>query len=285
MRIVTFIKLVAALVVLCVVAATAYLVLNFRERVLVPAPATEDVAKMLEESEMPDLDPGERVFQRALEMVALGQREQAKEKLLYIFNFHPTSPSAGEARRILGEMNLDVLMSTESMEGKEVHKVAKGDSYIGIAAKHQTTVEAVMYFNGLTTLGNLFPGDELVVMPLNFRVTIEPHRRTLSLWQKDKLLKEYPLVRAEATGVAAMTTKVEGKAGFSHGKKVNPTDVGYREAEKMITLAKTPLQIRGLGEAQGEEPGRGFFVSAPDMEELVLLLRPGNEVEIRLSAR
>jgi hypothetical protein len=30
----------------------------------------------------------------------------------------------------------------------------------------------------------------------------------------------------------------------------------------------------------GEDPGKGFFLSGPDMEELALVLRVGNEVEI-----
>jgi LysM repeat protein len=285
MRIVTFIKILAAMVVLAVIGATGYLVHAVKDEVLTSAPAAEDVSKMLEETELPDVDPGERVFQRALEMVAMGERAEAKDKLLYIFNFHPASPSAGEARRILGEMNLDEILSTESMDGKSTHKVVRGDSYLKIAAKNDTTLEAIMYFNGLTSLEGLFPGDELVVMPLNFRLIIEPGRRTLSLWQKDKLLKEYPLVRPVAPGVVAMTTKIESKAAFANGKKLSATDPGLRDAQKMLTLARTQLHLQGLSALEGEDPGRGFFLSAPDMEELTLLMRPGNEVEIRVSSR
>ena len=37
--------------------------------------------------------------------------------------------------------------------------------------------------------------------------------------------------------------------------------------------------------AEEEEPGRGFFLNRPDMEELALLLRVGNEVELRHGGR
>jgi len=285
MRIVTFIKILAAIAVLAVMATTGYILREAqRGGVILPDPNRDMADELPEASNLPDVDPGERFFQRALEMVAMGKREQAKEKLLYILNFHPTSPSAGEARRILGEMNLDEILSTESMEGKSTHKVVRGDSFFGIAGKNQTTLEAIVYFNGLTSLDALFPGDELVVMPLNFHLVIEPGRKMLSLWRGDKMLKEYPMVRSEAAA-PAMTTKIAGKSGIVGSKKVAATDPAFRSSQKALTLSKTPLMIRGHNPADGEETGRGFFVSAADMEELSLLLRPGNDVEIRSSAR
>lgn len=285
MRIVTFIKILAAILVLAVMAGTGYILLEAQKvGVILPDPSSDLADELPEASNLPDVDPGERFFQRALEMIAMGKREQAKEKLLYILNFHPSSPSAGEARRILGEMNLDEILSTDSKEGKSIHKVVRGDSFFGIAGKNQTTLEAIIYFNRLTSLDALFPGDELVVMPLNFHLVIEPGRKMLSLWRGDKMLKEYPLVRSE-TAPPAMTTQVEGKSGIANGKKVSATDPAFRNAQKSISLSKTPLQIRGHRAGDGEETGRGFFVSAADMEELSLLLRSGNGVEIRASAR
>jgi hypothetical protein len=285
MRIVTFIKILAAIAVLAVMAGTGYILREAQKvGVILPDPSRDKIDELPEASNLPDVDPGERFFQRALEMVAMGKRDQAKEKLLYILNFHPSSPSAGEARRILGEMNLDEILSTESMEGKSKHKVVRGDSFLGIAGKNNTTLEAIIYFNGLTSLDALFPGDELVVMPLNFHLVVEPGRRMLSLWRGDKMLKEYPMVRSEPTA-AALTTKIEGKSGLAGGRKVAATDPAFRNAQKSLTLAKTQLQIRGHNPADGPESGRGFFVSSADMEELSLLLRPGNEVEIRSSAR
>jgi len=61
---------------------------------------------------------------------------------------------------------------------------------------------------------------------------------------------------------------------------------GFRESEKSISLAKTGLQIRAMPpEAGGGALQKGFYIAPEDMEELWLVTRPGNEVEIRLPAR
>ena len=95
--------------------------------------------------------------------MATGQFDDAREKLLFIVNFYPLSNSAAEARRLLGELNLDEILSTDVMEGKSVHTVVSGDSFLKIANKYDTTLDCIMHLNGLQRLDRLHPGDELVV--------------------------------------------------------------------------------------------------------------------------
>ena len=45
------------------------------------------------------------------------------------------------------------------------------------------------------------------------------------------------------------------------------------------------LQLRESAEVDENEYGRGFFLSGTDMEELALLLRVGNEVEVRFAKK
>lgn len=278
MGIMTFIKILAGLVVLGVIGATAWVVWQAKQSIGAPQVEQERVMSMLEAAEMPDIEPGERAFQKAHELIALGRAKEAKEKLLYIVNFYPTSPSAPEARRILGEMNMDDLLSTEQMEGKGMHTVKRGESFLAIANATQSTLDCLMHLNGLLDLNRLHPGDELVVMPLNLRVTIDAGRKALTLWDGGRFVKEYPLLAADA-GVGAQRTTIEGKGGVAGERRVQPGMDGYRESSKRITLAKGGLLI-GEMPAAGESPGRGFFLSGPDIEELALVLRVGNEVEI-----
>ena len=83
----TFFKLLAGLAVLAVMACTAMLAYHivvapvggiFEK--LIPNPsevvgrqADADFAKMLDSAELPDIDPGEKVFQKAHELLALGK--------------------------------------------------------------------------------------------------------------------------------------------------------------------------------------------------------------------
>jgi hypothetical protein len=51
----------------------------------------------------------------------------------------------------------------------------------------------------------------------------------------------------------------------------------------VLILDHQGLQLREVVEADEENPGRGFFLCESDMEELALLLRVGNEVEVRFT--
>ena len=199
---------------------------------------------------------------------------------------YPRSKAAPEARRIVGEMHLDEVLSGANMQNKKVYKVMRGDSYLGIAAKHDTNLDMILYLNGLMDLKSLQPGDELVVMPLGFRVLVEPKREALSLWDGGVFIKEYPLRAVVGAPGGDQKTTIAKKSAVQGGRAHAPATDGYRGASKVLTVERMPLVIAALPD-DGVTDGlaRGFYLSAPDMEELALLTRPGNEVEIRSTAR
>jgi len=296
MSIWAFVKLLASLVVLAVIGFTAMLAYHvtveplggvFEE--IIPNPTEvvrgqvdADFAKMLDSAELPDLEPGEKAFQKAHELIALGQLPQAREKLNAIINVFPTTTSAPVARRIVGEMNLDEILSISHMEGKQTHVVKSGDSFFGIVAKNKTTLELLMHLNGLTSFGRIQPGDEFIVMPLDFRLLITPSRKTISVWDGGRFIREYPIVEITVPGtISPQRTTIDSKSALaSGGRKVQPLVKEYISAEKSIQLAKSSLQIRSFNEDDDDRP-RGIYLNRLDMEELNLLTRSGNEVEIR----
>ena len=240
------------------------------------------------DASLPEIDPGAKVFEKARELIAVGDLASARERLLMVVNIYPRSKSAPEARRIVGEMNLDDLLSAAHMDGKEIHVVRPGESFLGIAAKHKTTLDCIMHLNGLMDLQGLRPGEELVVMPLELRVLIEPARKTLSLWEGGRFIREYPLVSMDlGSQKGGLRTKISSKAGIAGDRRVTPGMKNYRESEKVFALEKSSLQIRSIDPAaevrtrEDLSPGPGFHLAVEDAEELALLLRPGNEVEIR----
>lgn len=294
MRIWFFVKLIAFLVVAGVMTFTGMLAYHVLVQPLggvfekiIPNPAEivrgeadADFAKMLDSAEMPDIDPGEKAFQKAHELLAMDQYAEAREKLSAIVTRFPTSPSAPLARRIVGDMNMDEVLSTAFKEGKTTHVVKRGDSFLGIAGKNQTTLDMILYLNGMFEFSGLQPGDELIVMPLNYRLLIEPQRKAVSVWDGGKFLREYPILRIDGGALKSQKTTIESKVALAGTKRVQPMAKEYRGAMKMIQLSKVPMPI--LGDYPGDdEPPNGIFLSVPDIEELNLLTRTGNEVEIR----
>lgn len=297
MRLWTLIKLVAGAVVLAVTVFTVMLAWHvqreplggiFSELVPVQFDPRPVVNLPQADATLPEIDPGAKVFEKARELIAIGDLAGAREKLRTVVSVYPRSKAAPEARRIVGEMNLDDLLSASRMEGKTVHVVRSGESFLGIAAKHNTTLDCIMHLNGLLDLKGLHPGEELIVMPLELRVQIDPSRKVLSLWDGGRFVKEYPLRAMDLAGLkGALRTKIASKSGLVGNRRVTPGMKDYRDSAKMFALEKSPLQIRGLPpEEEAEDgadlsPGAGFHLAVEDIEELALLLRPGNEVEIR----
>lgn len=290
----TLVKIIAALCVMAVMAFTGMLAWHVAVEPLggvfsrlIPDPARigdgrsdADFAKMLDSAEMPDIDPGEKSFQKAHELLALGKLDEAREKLTAIVNVYPSSASAPVARRIVGEMNLDEILSSAHMRGKQVHVVKRGDSFLGIAAKYNTTIDCLMHLNSMMELKGIQPGDELIVMPLDFRLLVEPRRKTVSLWQGGRFIREYPALHMAAVTAGAQRGTIQSKFAELDGKRVTPQSRDYREANKVIQTAKPQLQIRAWID-ESEKPSGGILLRPQDMEEINLLTRVGNEVEIR----
>lgn len=240
----------------------------------------EDFAKLLDAAEMPDFEPGDRAFTKAHELIALGKIPEGREKLMAIVNFFPTSTAAPKARRIVGEMNLDEILSSDFTEGKSDYEVKRGDSYFAIASRNDTSLDILMHLNGMMELKNLQPGDDLQLMPLNYRILIEPQRQSVSLWDGAKFVCEYTIVSMDGVNLSSGKTVIASRRATLDGSSISPTAKNYRASSKSIVLKSPPLQIFPY-DADEESPPHGIFLRVPDMEELFLLTRTGNEVEIR----
>lgn len=240
----------------------------------------EDFAKFLDSAEMPDFEPGDRAFQKAHELIAMGKIPEGREKLMAIVNVFPSSPSAPTARRIVGQMNLDEILSSAFPEGKTNYEVKRGDSYFAIASRHDTSLDMLMHLNGMMELQNLQPGDDLQILRLNFRLLIEPQRKAISLWEGARFICEYPVMKISGSMPNSGKTVIASRRATIDGRNVPPTERDYRTTSKSIQFKNPPLQILPFDEID-ETPPSGLFLSVPDIEELFLLTRTGNEVEIR----
>lgn len=293
MRLWTFFKFCAALCVMGIMALTGMLAYHITVKPLggifseiVPDPvriggghSDDELAKMLESPDMPDIDPGEKTFQKAHELLAMGKVSEAHEKLLTIINVFPNSPTAPTARRIVGEINLDEVLSTSHMDGKQIHLVKRGDSLLGVAARYKTTIDCIMHLNSMMELPRLQPGQELVVMPLEFRLLIESRRNSVSLWQGGKFMRDYQVMQMP-NKLLPQRTVISSKTAEIEGRRILPETKEYRSAQKIITLEKPILQIRSWNSAE-EKPAGSIILAPADMEEIALLTRVSNEVEIR----
>ena len=286
------IKAIATLVVLAAVVGTGYLMNEYTGTVKDMPGAMQEYQREIELSlkhkaelgSQSDSEPGEKAFQRAKELLAMESMHEAEDKLKYIVSYYPAAESASEARRILGEMNVDRLLDPDWREGKKEITVKRGDTFTRIIRQNKTTMDSLIHLSKLMRADHrsLHPGDKLTVMPLDMRLVINIRRKTLTVWREGEFIKEYPLQKIAYKGKATSRhLKVGSILGEVDGKMYPSHMEPYRNAQKVIFLSDKSLAIRTFSADNADDMHLGFFLSEADMEEIPLLLRSGNDVEIK----
>ncbi|MBT8037861.1 MAG: LysM domain-containing protein [Verrucomicrobiae bacterium] len=292
MRIILIIKAIAGSLVLGAMGGTAYLMQEYTGTVTeMPGTVMEqqrqvelNLKQKAEQGIKADNEPGEKAFKRAKDLLAMGSMAAAEEKLKYIVSFYPSAMCAPAARKILGEINVDRLLDPDWKKGKSVIQVKSGDTFTRIVRQNKTTMDSLVHLSKLMRADHrsLHPGDKLTVMPLEMRVVIDLRRKTLTLWRGEEFIKEYPVKKVAYRGKAAVKRlKIDSIRGW-HGGKVYPSHAEeYTGSNKVITLSDKSLAIRAVSDENQDDMAMGFLLSRADVEELPLLLRPSNDIEIR----
>jgi hypothetical protein len=286
------ISVIAALVVTLVIAKRALLgseelkpPVN-RLEALIPvdeasAEAVSALVAKLEVENLPDVTPGERAFESARELLIKRDYIAAEEKLKYVNTYYPTAASAPEARRILGEMNMDRLFSGKEFAELKQYKVQRGDSFYKIVRENDTNLDLLMFLNDLKRIDRLRPGDVFTVMPLHFRLVIDMPRKVLSIWDGTRYIKGYEIKYSSLPkGTQVKETKLIAIEAQSKEGRVKQPSGHYRSAEKVLVIKSPQAEIQPY-KGTPEEGIAGLYLNEVDLEELALLLRAGNSVEIR----
>jgi hypothetical protein len=252
---------------------------------------SEVLDKIVVDGENGNFVPGQREYDRSLELLAMDRKDEAVEKLLFIQNLYSDSENGAEARRILGEINLDEILSIENMSNKMIYTIKPGEGYLNVANNSRTTLDCMMFLNGLLEMSPLHVGDELVVMSLNFKLVVDLAKRRIELFRPDEekkehiFVKDYPIMKLDLASLRGKSihSKISRKQGEINGEVVRPALSGYRHATKVLGFkaGRHFIQMRPVPERDEEDPGRGIFLMNSDMEELSMLIRIGNEVEIK----
>ncbi|HEY1050090.1 MAG TPA: LysM peptidoglycan-binding domain-containing protein, partial [Prosthecobacter sp.] len=127
--------------------------------------------------------------------------------------------------------------------------VQPGNTLLGIATKHDTTVDSIVRMNGLMST-MLQPGDHLTIIPMDFHLVVDVSSKEIILMRKVGE-KQYPFKFYQAKDIrlppgtrVPLETKLAGKNASIDGKTVPSTDSNYAAAEKWISAQKPGIVIR-----------------------------------------
>lgn len=281
---------------------------------LVESQVEKDIAAM-KGKDRPRIDPGLRRFEAAVGLIREGQIDAGRDALYKLRQQFPDSAACPEAMRIIGEINMDQLYSHNHKAGKKDYIVQPGNTLLGIATKHDTTVDSIIRMNSLlSTL--LQPGDHLTLIPMDFHLGVDVSNKQVMLLRKvgDKeyLFKAYDAkeVRLPANLRLPVQMELSGKNASFEGKTTLSTDPNYAAAEKWISASKPgsttsgivlrtppvakaiPVEAPMATVATGATPDAmpapapsaaaetGIFLSREDIEELFALVRRGSKLSL-----
>ncbi|MEO0416494.1 MAG: LysM peptidoglycan-binding domain-containing protein, partial [Verrucomicrobiota bacterium] len=228
-------------------------------------------------------DIGKRHFDGAISLIKEGELISARDRLVYLLTYFPESPSAFEARRILGEINMDLLISKQPMPGKSEYIVKRGDALVSIARRSKTTIDYIMRSNGKTT-ALIYPDEKLVVSELDHNVLIDLKSNLLTIQKGEEFVKQYAILDTNLPpSVRSKTsTSVSEKVAWYDGRAVNFTDKNYLHCTKWIRTGKTGLFIRqhrpDVKVEEGSAKPFGVMIAGSDLEELFTVLTNGSVV-------
>tara|TARA_R110002096_G_scaffold23696_7_gene75368 strand:- start:1972 stop:2817 length:846 start_codon:yes stop_codon:yes gene_type:complete len=231
--------------------------------------------------EKPDL--GKRHFDKALGLLKEGELVSGRDLLLYLMDYYPESNTYDEARRVAGELNLDLLISKVPQPGKTQHVVRRGEALVTIARRNSTTIDYIMRANGKTN-ALIYPDEELTVYPLDFSVEIDLEEGVITVYSDGDFFKEYQVIDTNlpADVAAPVSTSISEKVAWDIDRPVNFSDANYLNCSKWARTGKLGLFIRekSVDSSSGGSAPYGVMVSKSDMEEIFTILRVGTEVRL-----
>ncbi len=199
-----------------------------------------------------------------------------------------------DVERLLGQINLNLLLSPESMPEKVDYLVQEGDSLERIAKKFGTTVELIRQSNGLGR-HVIHPGDRLRIFQAPLTLEVSKSRNDLVLKANGVFFKRYLVGTGQYGKTPAGTFVIADKIAEPPWWRPDGKMIPYGDKENVLgtrwmsiaAVGDTP-SVKGYGihgtwepETLGKQASAGCVrLANSDVEELFLLTPVGAGVVI-----
>ena len=226
-------------------------------------------------------------FQAAAKLREEGKLADARVALTAYLQKYPNAPRAEEAKDLLGDVNIAILLSKYPSPEKEEYIVKSGDVLARVANKMKTTPELIMRTNNLS--GTMLRiGDRLLISRPEFSIFIQRKAQTVVLLDKGAFFKRYRVrtVKLGPKQAPRITTKVAEVLAWQNGKRVGFGTKEYVGSVRWIRLAAPGYYLYAEPEPNRPQPGgvppppTGLGMVAHDVEELSGLVSSKTAVTI-----
>lgn len=271
-------KIFAAVIALIVLAGTVGGAFYAWEKIFkTDMVSRQEINKVLKDQSSKS-DPGEPVYQEAMQMIRHNDLDAAREKLKQLIRIYRDSESYADARRVLGEMNMDRIFSRSPMPGKLEFTVKNESGLEAIVNKSRSTIPFVKRINNLGSTV-IHPGDRLILFPLDFSIEVRPSQMKVILLHNGEYFKDYVIVDIKLVAGTKLpaATVIASKRAYLGEKAVRDSDAHYSMARKWLQTAGSPSRpgiiFCAPAKKKGDDSPNGIYLSAADLEELCTVVR------------
>ena len=221
-------------------------------------------------------------FQAAAQMRQEGKLGECRDALVLLLQKYPSGQHSEEAKDLLGDVNMQILMSDYPSPEKQEYTVKKGDVIARVAAKMKTTPELIMRMNGLDST-MLRIGERLWISHPDFALFVQRKAQTIVLLNHGTFFKRYRIVTVKlpAKQPTRVNTRVAEVMAWRAGKRVGLGTREYRGSTRWVRLAAPGYVLYSDPPTNDiAPPPTGLGLAANDMEELSSLVNSKTAVTI-----
>jgi LysM repeat protein len=225
-------------------------------------------------------------FQAAAKLRQDGKVPEARDALTAFIQKYPAGLHVEEAKDLLGEVNVDILLSRTPSPEKEEYIVKPGDVLQNVARKVKSTPELIMRMNNMS--GTMLRiGERLLVSHPDFSLVIERKAKVVVLLNHGAFFKQYHVREAKLgpKQPPKVTTKVAEIMAWRGGKRVGFGTKEFLGSTRWIRLGAPAYTIYAVADAthpnlEQPPPPVGIGLAAGDVEELSGLVNNRTPVTI-----
>jgi LysM repeat protein len=226
-------------------------------------------------------------FQAAAQLRQEGKLTEARDALIAFIQKYPSGKHLEEARDLLGEVNVDILLSRHPSPEKTEYVVKPGDVLAKISRKLKTTPELIMRMNNMSGT-MLHIGERLLISHPDFAIVIQRKANLVVLLNHGVFFKQYHVREAKLPPKqpSKITAKVAETMAWKGGKRVGLGSKEYLGSTRWIRLAGaagyTLYSMPDSAHPNLDQPPPpvGLGLTASDVEELSSLVNNRTPVTI-----
>jgi LysM repeat protein len=225
-------------------------------------------------------------FQMAAKLRQEGKLPEARAALTAFIQRYPTGLHVDEAKDLLGEVNIDILLSRTPSPEKQEYIVKPGDVLQKVANRVKSTPELIMRMNNMSST-MLHIGERLLISHPEFSIMIQRKAKLVVVLDHGAFFKQYHVQEEKLAPKqpSKVATKVAEVMAFRDGKRVGFGTKEYMGSTRWIRLGATAYTIYSVTDSahpnlEQPAPPSGIGMAATDVEELSGLVNKRTPVTI-----